>query len=1127
MTERMATRGVRAGHVFLGCTRFPACRGSLPVGGSNQDQSPKSRKPTSKKKAPSSPKESAGQRQPLNVGDLLISSANDLGVGKAVSRNGALLVLEYFDNPGQPAEQRFRAEVPLTGLRRFRLDQEVRAFWLKDSTWQSGRLDEINEYRDISVRTKGKTIFLKEKDVYVRWDRPLDDPVGFGEAGLMESPYLSDLRRPFMQHILEQRSAAHGMGAALCSSIQLHPHQLDAARRVLEDPIQRYLLADEVGLGKTIEAGIVIRQILQDSCDATVCLILPPFLVEQWRHELDTKFNVTDFGRGRITFARDDQPQDWVAADLLVIDEAHNIARLRVSRNSLLQKRYERLAEIALASSRLLLLSATPVLHNEEIYLGMLRLLDPALYGKTTAEELREKVAVRTELGKSLLGLKPSLPKSVISRRLADLRRLLINDHNVEALVRDAEEALLDSDKEILTAAINELQTYISDIYRVHRRMIRTRRTEGLKSGYAVQGRAVPTAWQLESGPLQTSSILLEEWRQFALASVEVGNLDIDIAAELLSQATAVLLDPSATTSWANERLKTALSEDESSVLRRIKENALDVDRSADISRPIADWISYEVAAHERAVIFCPTADLAEDVRSAIADLIGEDSVGAHLETSDPSIVQELIHTFESNSSRKRILVCDSSAEEGRNFQLADVIVHVGVPSDANQLEQRIGRCDRWTGKVDSIPARSFIVTAGSNPDGWDAAWFKVISGGFEVFSNSIASLQHAVDLAVRMAWKTLLESGTSAVDELQPLVQDLLAKELGSVREQDALDSREALSDTRSIFAHIQTSESLEADFAAATDGLLARDGASGNLRLKRIGNPVTGEGSYSITPDHRAEPPLIPLWRVRRDFVRLEGQLATFKRELAVTRPPVRLYRYGAPFINAVSDFIWHDDRGRCFGMWRFDPDWQFEELAAYRFDYHVEAAIPPIASSGIDPDQHLAIQRRADALFPPAVETIWVADDGSVITDQKLLNRLNRKYRKPTTAEPAGDFNLNTKRLEKAYQIISQDRWRPAWRSAETTARTALSSLESLAARVTAGLERCKLDAIDRDRQLALRQSHSEGAEKHALQTERQLENTMATQLQTAVAHPQLGLDATGIVILSGQPFDGDAT
>jgi ATP-dependent helicase HepA len=102
--------------------------------------------------------------------------------------------------------------------------------------------------------------FVPEAELYVRWQRPLEDPVGFAAGGLLESPLLADRRRPFLQYLLAQRSACRGMGALLSSSIQLHEHQIEIARRVLDDPVQRYLLADEVGLGKTIEAGLVMLE---------------------------------------------------------------------------------------------------------------------------------------------------------------------------------------------------------------------------------------------------------------------------------------------------------------------------------------------------------------------------------------------------------------------------------------------------------------------------------------------------------------------------------------------------------------------------------------------------------------------------------------------------------------------------------------------------------------------------------------------------------------------------------------------------------------------------------------------------------------------------------------------------
>ena len=325
-----------------------------------------------------------------------------------------------------------------------------------------------------------------------------------------------------------------------------------------------------------------------------------------------------------------------------------------------------------------------------------------------------------------------------------------------------------------------------------------------------------------------------------------------------------------------------------------------------------------------------------------------------------------------------------------------------------------------------------------------------------------------------------------------------------------------------------VVATEATEQDFALVTDNLLVRDGAAGNLRLKRIGSPRTCAGSYSITPDVRAEPPLIPLWRVRRDFVRLEGQTGTFRRDVAVQRPNVRLYRYGSPFVDAVCDFVWNDDRGRCFGLWRHDPHWKHEELVAYRFDYHVEADLPqpsPLAAMS-DADESHAIQRRADSLFPPAVETVWIDPDGMAIVDPDVVEVLERRYRKPTSAEEGGDLNLNPVRLQEAYQVLPQADWRDAWRATEAAARKRVVALESFTTRVDSSLELCSQDAVTRQRQLALRESYAEGEEALALRAEREVESAMAETLKSAVRDPRLSLDSTGIVIVAGYGLGAQA-
>jgi len=91
-------------------------------------------------------------------------------------------------------------------------------------------------------------------------------------AGAGESPYYREARAPFVSSTLRQRAACAGMDALLSSAIEHYPHQVRAATSILEDPVQRYLLADEVGLGKTIEAGVLVRALHVNAACASACL---------------------------------------------------------------------------------------------------------------------------------------------------------------------------------------------------------------------------------------------------------------------------------------------------------------------------------------------------------------------------------------------------------------------------------------------------------------------------------------------------------------------------------------------------------------------------------------------------------------------------------------------------------------------------------------------------------------------------------------------------------------------------------------------------------------------------------------------------------------------------------------
>ncbi|MEV6416171.1 protein DpdE [Kribbella sp. NPDC051718] len=1130
MSMQIASRGRNVGKAFWGCSRFPHCRGSR-----NADGSAASAKRSPSKSGVSRTVGSvaANARLSLKRGDLLISSDNALGPGKLVGRERDDLTLEYFDTPGQAVDDRYRESVSRASLKRLVLTPELRVFWSDEvGRWQSGRILETNIHGDIYVKGHEWEGFVSEERIHVRWARPLTDPVGFASVGLLESPLLVDVRRPFLQSILRQRSAAHGMSSALSSSIELHEHQIETAWRVLQDPIQRYLLADEVGLGKTIEAGIVIRQLLLDDPELTVQLVLPPFLIDQWRRELEEKFRIRDFSRAQIRFSRDDDPTTWKAADLLVVDEAHNLARLATSRQEALAARHHRLIEIATASPRLLMLSATPALHNEQTFLAMLKLLDPAVYGRSTVEDLRRRLESRAHLGRLFLGLIPELPGVLLKNRLAEVRSAFPDDGDVAQLADSVQTAVeLHTEREI-AAAIGALRTHVAEVYRVHRRMLRTRRTTALEQSYRVTGRTTPEPIVLESTTFLDTTRLLDDWRQAALAASEHDGQARSAAARALARAVSMSLDPEGLREWARSRQPA--NADEERALDHIESNLAYVDRRAAITRPLADAITYLFGAIERVVVFCQSTQMASELVTELGDLINARHVTQHLSSDDPAVTERAIRAFAAPGPA-RVLVADSSAEEGRNLQFVDVLVHVGVPADANRLEQRIGRCDRWSVREDCAGWRSYWVREAGDDASFSASWLRILRHGFGVLESSVASLQHAVDNASVAAWEMLFDRGVEAAEDAIEMVREYLAAEAERVREQDALDSIESSGDGRSVFSQMNLVEADASEFADLSDALLSARRMGGNLRFERVGDPMDGVGSYEVVgrvPGKHAQTPLVPGWRLLRDFVPLKGHLGTFRRRVAIERSDVRLYRYGDRFIDAVSDFLWNDDRGRAFGMWRWLPDWMHEERLLYRFDYAVEAN--PLGTTEGSDERHpsvalahgldrLSLCRRADGLLPPLIVSLWLDQEGALLTDTRQLGALQAPYAKPIAGVSGGDYALNRSRIQHAYELIPPAVWSERWRAAEAAARGHVSSDPVVRDALDRALAIAHREAVTRLNQLRLRSARTEDAELARLEQEIELESTVTRMLESSIRRPTLRLDSTGVVVLSGRALD----
>ena len=164
------------------------------------------------------------------------------------------------------------------------------------------------------------------------------------------------------------------------SKIFLLPHQINTIMRCLQDTNCRYMLADEVGMGKTIEAISILKIYLMTRSSQSVLVIVPDSLVEQWKTEMFFKFNIS-IGRNRnanmihiVPFSKIQSVNCNESYSFVVIDEAHRVVRD--------QELYRRLLSVSENAANILLLSATPVQDRKEEYLDLLRLLQPKRYGR-------------------------------------------------------------------------------------------------------------------------------------------------------------------------------------------------------------------------------------------------------------------------------------------------------------------------------------------------------------------------------------------------------------------------------------------------------------------------------------------------------------------------------------------------------------------------------------------------------------------------------------------------------------------------------------------------------------------------------------------------------------------------
>ncbi|MFC0554892.1 protein DpdE [Planotetraspora thailandica] len=1082
----------------------------------------------------------------------LVEYVGSPGVGRVSHVSGSQVQIDFFESVAKPVAH--SVSVPETECQYVTLAPETRVYRRNPDTgvWMAGRVKDQTDPGEYFVRFPNADFDfpVREDELRVRWDRPVADPVQVLTSGGNESGYFRNARLPFLRNLVAQRAASASTSALLSSAVEFFPHQVHAALTVLSDPVQRYLLADEVGLGKTIEAGYVIRQTLIDNPRAKVSVIAPDVLRRQWRRELVDKFFIEDFPYAKIQILSHESPErwsGWEGSDLVVVDEAHRLVQVTTEEAS----PYRQLAHIVHTSTRVLLMTATPVMSNHVTQLALLHLLDPNLYKWSDLAAFEHKYQLRSELASYVHALDSEFTY-LLPDAIADIEKLIPDSderfrelsQEVLALLDEEDELREGVDEADLKARTEALRAHISEAYRLHRRVIRHRRLsvtvddpEAMYLPYEVRGRQSPVSLPTTNNALEAAQTMLMDWRSMIWDYL----LDHDLEDQKAKYAMVLAVLSPRASGWTNDlsdALAWRINQDEGAAVRAglsAQERALLAEPEVlDVERPLLT--KWQAAGQEadpsqivnalvtdllpalkksrRTVIFCGPGMLAGAITDCmsrrfpnIAALEHSDRVGT--ETSERSLVK----WSAKEGPKTRVLIADDTAEEGLNLQEADAVIHLRLPWSPNQLEQRLGRVDRYPGSSDQrTPAPQYRLADEETGASYLEAWAELLVNGYELFSVSVSTLQDAIAEGLNGVWASGLEHGLEGLPAMAARVKADLAE---ARREIDKMDMLESIHETSIEGRDIATSLlEMEAGWRDTGQALSGYVDTSGGIGLRYEERTVDGSPNmiFDVSgPTPKVEP---RLWRAARPWLTPEVSRGTFNRNVALRHPGTRLLRIGNPLVNVLAEAVYREDRGQAAAFRRLDRGYRGDPRAYFGFDYLVEADLTDaLTLVGDHPDAVRALRRQADKLLAPFTLKVWVdAGSGKPVTDGKARAWLDQPYDKKT------DQNFNATRLPGLLEVFNGwDGYQASGSSSESAARAHLIETKELS-------ERCAR-AQDEARQrvaVTVAQAHTRQLAGHLVgDAESLLTDVTVTQtLIDSLTRPTVKVVAATCIVRFGQ-------
>lgn len=534
---------------------------------------------------------------------------------------------------------------------------------LRDQTGNDYVVESVDEHQGLFVYhctdKSGEPVRLPEGkiDHFIQLNQPLDRLLN----GQIDKNQLFSLRKDTQKYSYDLATSPVA-GVNGCRTTLLE-HQLYIANEVGKRYAPRVLLADEVGLGKTIEAGLIIHHQLLCERAKRVLIILPESLVHQWLVEMLRRFNlffrIFNEERCEAIVSNDDEamlglenpfeteqlvicsidflkqhPRRFKQAcdanwDLMVVDEAHHLEWSEDAPS----EEYQMVDKLAQTVKGVLLLTATPEQLGKASHFARLRLLDPDRF--SSLEQFIEEEKGYKPIAQCIDALLEKQPLT------AEMKTLIqefngVDDDNIDELALEEETS----------------QRWIDQLLDRHG----TGRILFRNTRHAIEG--FPQR-NLSAHGLEAPKIYLKLLEE--MASEEKISEQLLLSPEILFRA----LFEGTDTSWLDHDPRVAWLAD--FLIENMKQKILVITSDQQTALSLATGVMQHAGIH--AAVFHEGMSLLE-----------RDKAAAY---------------FADQETGTQVLICSEIGSEGRNFQFAHQMVLFDLPYNPDLLEQRIGRLDR------------------------------------------------------------------------------------------------------------------------------------------------------------------------------------------------------------------------------------------------------------------------------------------------------------------------------------------------------------------------------------------------------------------------------------------------